>query len=74
MKKTDDFYFQSYAQWHQAITEHCNIQLTSDYTQGRIRALSDSNDLQTVEFAKKYGEAYLQQVIQWFEQAQSESA
>ena len=70
MSNNNDFYFQSYAQWRQAITQRCNIDLTPEYTSGRIAALRDANDPRTQEFTAKYGDAYLQQVIQWFEQAQ----
>lgn len=70
---TDEFYFQSYNEWRHAITERCNINLTSEYVRSRITALRDSSDRATQEFTSKYGEAYLQQVIRWFEQAEQES-
>lgn len=70
MKDTADFYFQSFAEWHQAITERCNINLTPEYARSRIAALQDPLDKSTRDFTSKYGEAYLQQVIQWFEQAE----
>ena len=70
MNDTSDFYFQSYAEWHQAITERCSIKLSADYVATRVDALSDSNGREAKEFADKYGEPYLQQVIQWFKQSQ----
>ena len=70
MSDTSDFYFQNFADWRQAITERCNIDLTPEYARSRISALQDSADKTTQEFTAKYGEAYLNQVIQWFEQAE----
>jgi len=69
---TSDFYFKSYGEWREALTERCNIKLTPDYARSRISALRDTGDRSTREFTAKYGEAYLQQVIQWFEQAERE--
>ncbi|OCQ22532.1 hypothetical protein A7985_00775 [Pseudoalteromonas luteoviolacea] len=68
-----NFYFQSYEQWRHAITVKCNIKLTPEYARSRIASLSDSNERHTKEFADKYGEAYLMQVIEWFARAEQES-
>ncbi|GLS26618.1 hypothetical protein [Marinibactrum halimedae] len=65
-----NFYFQSYEEWRHALTKRCNIDLTPDYARKRIAALRNSNDSHTKEFSAKYGQAYLKQVIQWFEQAE----
>ena len=73
MSDNSTFYFQSYSEWRSALTERCNIRLTPDYARKRLAALNDNNDAHTKEFAEKYGDAYLQQVIQWFEQAEQES-
>jgi len=70
MNDTNDFYFQSYAEWRHALTERCKIDLTPDYARERVSALRNPDDPHTQEFTEKYGDAYLQQVIQWFEQAQ----
>lgn len=67
------FYFQSYAEWRSALTQRCKIPLTADYARSRIVALSDPNDPHTREFTSAYGDAYLNQVIQWFQQAENES-
>lgn len=72
MTDTSDFYFQSYSEWHQAITERCRINLTPDYVSQRLSALRNADDPATQEFVAKYGTAYLQQVIDWFEQAGGE--
>lgn len=72
MTASNDFYFKDYAEWRHALTERCNIALTPDYARERITALNDAKNRTTQEFKTKYGDAYLQQVIQWFEQAASE--
>ena len=69
MIDTTDFYFQSYSEWHKAITERCKIDLTPEYVRSRISALQNPKDKSTQEFKLKYGEPYLQQVIEWFKQA-----
>ncbi|MCG7546888.1 hypothetical protein [Pseudoalteromonas sp. Of7M-16] len=70
MNEHSSFYFQSYEQWRHAITVRCNINLTPEYARARIHALSDPNDLHTREFAAKYGDAYLKQVVAWFTRAE----
>ncbi|MCF2857250.1 hypothetical protein L1286_07205 [Pseudoalteromonas sp. SMS1] len=73
MLETNHFYFQSYEQWRHAITVKCNIKLTPEYARSRIASLSNERDRHTQEFSAKYGEAYLQQVIDWFSRAEQES-
>lgn len=67
-----NFYFQSYSEWRHALTEQCRIELTPEYARSRVAALQNAKDPATREFTEKYGEAYLQQVIQWFEQAEQQ--
>jgi wyosine [tRNA(Phe)-imidazoG37] synthetase (radical SAM superfamily) len=69
MLNTTDFYFQNYSEWHKAITERCKIKLTSEYVQSRIASLQNQKDKSTREFKLKYGDQYLNQVIEWFKQA-----
>ena len=73
MAENSNFYFQSYWEWREAITERCNITLSSDYAKSRLSALGNPEDPGTREFTAKYGEDYLRQVIQWFEQAEREA-
>ncbi len=70
MNDQADFYFQSYEEWRQTITGRCNIDLTPEYARKRIAALRNPSDRSTREFTTKYGKAYLNQVIKWFEQAE----
>jgi len=70
MSDKTDFYFESYENWHETITQRCKTELTPEYARSRISALQDSKDRSTKEFVAKYGQAYLKQVIQWYEQAE----
>ena len=70
MTDTTGFYFQSYAEWRQALTERCGIELTPAYARSRIDALRDTSNKATREFTASYGDAYLRQVIEWFEEAE----
>lgn len=72
MANRSGFYFESYAEWRHALTNRCGINLTQDYARSRIAALRNPNDPHTKEFTTTYGDAYLSQVIQWFEQAERE--
>ena len=65
--------FQSYTQWHAAITGPCGITLTRDYCEKRIAALQDEKAPGTKPFLETYGPAYRDQVIQWFQQALTQS-
>ena len=73
MAEQRGFYFSTYMEWRHALTEKCNISLSSEYARSRILALQDLGNSATREFTSKYGDEYRQQVIQWFEQAEKES-
>ncbi len=61
-------------QWRNCIEVHCRIPLTSTFIAERLNELQNSSHAKTKEFAKFYGENYLQQVILWFRQAADESS
>ena len=71
MNSPEPFYFTTYQQWYDAITTRCNIQITPNYAEQRIQALSNSKDPNTKEFVNKYGQGYTNQIIQWFERAKA---
>ena len=62
-------YFETYEEWHEAITERCGLTLTKNYCEERILALSDPKDASTRDFVRLYGESYLRKVISWFRRA-----
>ncbi|MCC5789184.1 MAG: hypothetical protein JJT75_06090 [Opitutales bacterium] len=68
------FYFQTYDEWHKAITLHCRLELTKTYTEARLQALQNNEDPTTKEFLQTYGEDYRKQVIHWFERAHREAS
>ena len=61
----------NYNEWQRCITIECGIPLTTEYIQARLNALRDPADLHTQRFAREWGQAHLNQVIHWFEIAQS---
>lgn len=63
------FYFETFAEWRDALTRRCGIELTPAYARQRLAALRDPADPTTREFTAKYGQAYLDQVVAWFERA-----
>ncbi len=64
----------SYQQWRECITVRCGIPLTKSYIDSRLGELRNASHPRTREFFGKYGQAHLNQVIQWFETAQKESS
>jgi hypothetical protein len=62
-------YFESYEEWHEAITVRCGLRLTADYCRERIDALRDTRDESTRAFITLYGAAYRDRVVSWFERA-----
>ena len=66
--------FKNYDQWRAAITGPCGLTLSRAYCRERLAALADSTIPSTGAFLEAYGKNYLDQVCQWFEQAESEAA
>ncbi len=65
--------FQSYHEWHAAITGPCGITLDHDYCEQRIAALHDKKAPGTMAFLDAYGSEYRDQVVAWFRQALSQA-
>lgn len=63
---------QSYEQWRTCITVRCGIPLTRSFVETRLEELRDGAHPGTSEFREKYGAAYLDRVIGWFETARGE--
>lgn len=60
---------ENYAAWRKCIEVDCGVVLKAAYAQERIVRLMDKKDPQTQLFRQKYGDAYTQQVDDWFKQA-----
>ena len=63
----------NYEEWRHCIIVECGLELTPAYIDGRIAALNDDRDYYTQQFVKLYGQPYLQQVLNWFNQAKQSS-
>ena len=64
----------SYDEWKHCITVLCRIPLTPRYVDARIAALADPRDYGTQRFIETWGEAHLDNVRGWFNQARAELA
>jgi hypothetical protein len=64
---------QSDESWRYCIEYKCGLRLTPDYIQQRIGVLTDPLREETRRFARTYGNAYLAQVVAWFERAATAS-
>lgn len=62
----------NYAEWRYCITVDCRIVLTREYIKQRLAELHDERVLHTRQFIQSWGQAHLQRVIHWFEQALAE--
>lgn len=59
----------SFEDWQHCITVECGIPLTLDFIDARLNALRNPSDLHTQKFVSQWGQAHLNQVIEWFEVA-----
>lgn len=63
---------ENYEDWKHCITVACNIPLTADYIEHRIKSLNNPSDHHTRKFIDTWGETHLVQIISWFERAAAE--
>jgi hypothetical protein len=59
----------NFTEWKHCIEVSCGIAITAAFASKRIAELSDDNNQHTMEFVRLYGDAYRQQVINWFTQS-----
>lgn len=57
---------QSFSEWRHCIEHECGIPLTPDFIQARLAVLGDRGHAETQRFARLYGEAHRQRVLDWF--------
>ena len=62
----------TYNDWKHCITVLCGIPLTPAYVEERLAALRNPDDHGRQKFIASWGEAHLERVIGWFEQAEGE--
>lgn len=63
----------SYETWVECIVVRCGLDLTPAFIAARIAALRDPADAMTRRLAEMWGDAYVQQLIAWFERAGEEA-
>ncbi|MEM1402713.1 MAG: hypothetical protein AAGG55_05230 [Pseudomonadota bacterium] len=61
---------QNYDEWQHCITVECGIPLTQEFVTQRLAVWRDESLEETRRFKKLYGDAYLQSVVGWFEEAE----
>jgi hypothetical protein len=61
-----------YGSWKSMITSQCGETLSTEYVEERLKILRNKKDPFTAKFTQAYGDAYTQQVIQWFERAKND--
>lgn len=64
----------TYDDWKHCITDICKVPLTADYVAARLKELRDTQNFDTKKFVGSWGEPHRQQVVAWFEQAETELA
>ena len=62
----------TYDDWKHCITVLCGIPLTLPYVEERLAALRNPADHGTQKLVASWGEAHLERVTGWFEQAEGE--
>ncbi|MBY4673021.1 hypothetical protein K6W12_20515 [Burkholderia multivorans] len=57
---------QSFDAWQYCIEHECGIPLTPAFIQERLAILGDTAHAETQRFARLYGEAHRQRIVDWF--------
>lgn len=56
---------QTFEEWQRCITNDCNIPLTKEFAEKRLKVYENGNAAETKKFASLYGEQHLANVISW---------
>ena len=56
---------QTYNDWRNCIIHDCNINLTKEFAEERLKIYNDSDNPQTKKFVELYGSQHLFNVISW---------
>ncbi|MBB4758538.1 hypothetical protein XarjCFBP7653_05250 [Xanthomonas arboricola] len=59
----------SYTAWRHCIEVDCGQPLTASFIARRLASLHDLGDHHTQQFLRRWGQAHLEQAIEWFERA-----
>lgn len=63
---------QNYQQWRQCLVRDCGITLTGAFIAERLSVFEKSTHEETRRFVAVYGQAHLNNIIQWYRQAARE--
>ena len=61
----------TFDEWFHCITVKCKISLTPEFARKRIAALEDPKSAEAAGFAKIYGEAHRERVVEWYRRVAS---
>ena len=56
---------QTYNEWRNCIVNDCNINLTKEFAEERLKIYKDSSNPQTKKFIELYGNQHLYNIISW---------
>ncbi|NBC81855.1 MAG: hypothetical protein GVY19_00595 [Bacteroidetes bacterium] len=59
---------QTFDDWRNCIVNDCKINLTKTFAQHRLSIYQDNSNPETQKFVQLYGEAHLQNIINWYKQ------
>lgn len=60
----------SFEEWKNCIVNDCNINLTPQFIQKRLKVYEDRRNAETKAFIRLYGEEYLNNIIHWLKRAE----
>ncbi len=63
---------QNYPEWKKCIEIDCNIKLTSEFCNKRIKIYSDIQNIERLKFIELYGDEHIENIINWFKKALNE--
>lgn len=59
----------TFEEWKNCIVNDCKVNLTKEFAEQRIAIYQNLNNKETMVFISLYGEAYLQNIIQWYKKS-----
>ena len=66
----DGLFPKDYTAWEHCIVEDCGIELTKEFVETRLKALTSESSAEFQKFAEKYGTEWTNRVVSYFKQAQ----
>lgn len=63
----------TYEEWLGLLKSHAKDVLSEKSIEERVKALSNSNNPETIQFRSLYGDEHRQKIVAWFKRAAQES-